>query len=147
MLACDDMKINKKEPHNYSQYSDFAIHLCIQVATETGSCDVEAASSEDDEYLPEYNVTKGKAQGSSPKLFTPIAVVTNPSNPISTQTTFNTSAGHQPSKLSLPLVHALVTNLISHLCSCIKIIIVNYFMFLPQAALTSVGYPANQTMK
>ena len=66
------------------------------MATETGSCDVEAASSEDDEYLPEYNVTKGNAQGSSSRLSTPIAVVTSPSNQISTQTASNTSTGHQP---------------------------------------------------
>ena len=60
------------------------LHTYIQVTA-------EAASSEDDEFLPECNVTKGKTSnvqlsnsGSASGLSTPIALVSTPTDPFST---------------------------------------------------------------
>ena len=61
------------------------LHTYIQVTA-------EAASSEDDEFLPECNVTKGKTlnvqlsnSGSTSGLSTPIALVSTPTDPFSTR--------------------------------------------------------------
>ena len=66
------------------------------MTTETGSSEDEPASGEDDEGLPECDVTGLSVEVSSQRLSTPIAVASNRSNQISTQTTSITSAGHRP---------------------------------------------------
>ena len=76
MLACDDLKVKR---HSYIASYDFAY---IQVTA-------EAASSEDDEFLPECNVTKGKTSNvqlsNSGGLSTPISLVSTPTDPFSTR--------------------------------------------------------------